>query len=232
MPTRYLKPGIRDSESIERLSPLTEVLYYRLLVTVDDFGRFDARAAMIKAQCFPVKESVNAKSCASMIAELQAIGLIDVYQVDGKSVLQVCKWDNVPRAKESKYPDKPTDVIQVHTSVCNTHTNLPLTVTVTETETVTKTADKPLEGFDKFWTQYPNTDRKQAKGKCLDVWRKAGAELEAEVILTHIDRLKKSNDWTKNNGEYIPAPLVYLNQKRWQGSTIVESGKSEYAGAI
>ena len=39
MPTRYLKPGIRDSESIEKLSHIAEILYYRLIVTVDDFGR-------------------------------------------------------------------------------------------------------------------------------------------------------------------------------------------------
>jgi len=71
MPTRYLKPGIRDSEAIDALSPLTEVFYYRLLVTVDDFGRFDARPAMIKAQCFPIRDSVNAKSCALMLSELQ-----------------------------------------------------------------------------------------------------------------------------------------------------------------
>ena len=56
MPTRYLKAGIRDSETIDRLSSAAEVLYYRLLVTVDDFGRYDARPAMLKAACFPIKE--------------------------------------------------------------------------------------------------------------------------------------------------------------------------------
>jgi hypothetical protein len=229
MPTRYLKPGIRDSEAIDALSPLTEVFYYRLLVTVDDFGRFDARPAMIKAQCFPIRDSVNAKSCALMLSELQTSGLIDVYEVDGKTVLQVCKWDNVPRAKESKYADKPADGLQMHTTVCNLNTNVPLTVTETVTET--KTADEPL-GFTRFWKTYPNTQRKQSKGKCQEVWKKVGAEGDAGVIVAHVDRLKKSPDWVKNGGEFIPAPLVYLNQKRWQGVEIETTSASEFAGSI
>ena len=52
MPTRYLKPGIRDSELIDGLSAEAEVLFYRLLVTVDDFGRANARPSMVKAACF------------------------------------------------------------------------------------------------------------------------------------------------------------------------------------
>lgn len=139
MPTRYLKPGIRDSELIDRLSPLAETLFYRLLVTVDDFGRFDARAAMIKAQCFPVKDSVTAKQCGQMLKEIADAGLIVIYEVDGRILLQVQKWDNAPRAKESKYPQPNTSAIQLHTDVRIPRTVLPVTVTVTETETETET---------------------------------------------------------------------------------------------
>lgn len=139
MPTRYLKPGIRDSELIDRLSPLAETLFYRLLVTVDDFGRFDARAAMIKAQCFPVKDSVTAKQCGQMLKEIADAGLIFLYEVDGRILLQVQKWDNAPRAKESKYPQPNASSIQLHTDVRIPRTVLPVTVTVTETVTKTET---------------------------------------------------------------------------------------------
>ena len=228
MPTRYLKAGIRDSELIDSLSPLAETFYYRLIVTVDDFGRFDARPAMIKAQCFPIKESVTVKNCSDMLKELSACGLIDVYEVDGKSVLQVCKWDNVPRAKESKYADKPTDANIPHTNVCKFPASVPLTVT----ETVTKTPAQAPAGFDNFWNEYPNTHRKQSKGKCLEVWQKAKAEPNAELIVSHIARLKASPDWQKNNGEFIPAPLVYLNQRRWDGAVEKQSESGILAGAI
>lgn len=137
MPTRYLKPGIRDSESIDRLSPLAEVLYYRLLVTVDDFGRFDARASMVKSSCFPVRESMTVNKCADLLAELAKNGNIQVYEVDGKPFMQVTKWDNVPRSKESKFPAPTDECIQVHASADESHTVLPVTGTGTGTETKT-----------------------------------------------------------------------------------------------
>jgi hypothetical protein len=71
MPTRYLKAGIRDSESIDNLSPQAENLFYRLLVSVDDYGRFDARPAMIKANCFPIKDFVSINKCKDLLEELE-----------------------------------------------------------------------------------------------------------------------------------------------------------------
>ena len=134
MPTRYLKPGIRDSEPIDRLRPVTECLFYRLLVTVDDYGRFDARPSMVKAQCFPIKESCSIESCAAMLDELASHGLIALYTIDGKPYLQMQKWDNAPRAKESKYPSITDERAQMHTCVCKPRTLLPETETETETE--------------------------------------------------------------------------------------------------
>ena len=135
MPTRYLKPGIRDSEAIDRLRPAAEVLFYRLLVTVDDFGRADARPAMVKAACFPIKESVDATGCAELLDELADAALIDLYAVDGKPYLQMRKWDNAPRAKESRFPPMHDGCMRMRASVCAPRTLLPETVTGTGTET-------------------------------------------------------------------------------------------------
>ena len=134
MPTRYLKPGVRDSEAIESLSPEAEILFYRLIVTVDDFGRFDGRPAMVKAHCFPVK-NITQDRCSELMADLSAAGLLTIYSIDGKPYLQMCKWDNVPRAKVSKYPACADGCAQVHTHANIPRTLLPVTVTVTETET-------------------------------------------------------------------------------------------------
>lgn len=137
MPTRYLKAGVRDSEAIDLLSPLAETLFYRLLVTVDDFGRFDARPSMIKAQCFPIKIAVTPDICERLLIELSAAGLVVAYCVDGKPCLQVQKWDNKPRASESKFPEMQSGCIQMYTSAKHLHADVPLTVTGTGTKTGT-----------------------------------------------------------------------------------------------
>lgn len=102
-----------------------------------------------------------------------------------------------------------------------------------EKETPQPPAGEPA-GFLDFWQAWPNTDRKQAKGKCLEAWKKAHAERDAAVIVAHVERMKGSKDWQKNNGDFVPAPLVYLNQRRWDGASasdqLGESGL--FAGVI
>lgn len=56
MPNRIIKESICRSEEIDSLSWFEEVLFYRLIVTCDDFGRYDGRAKIIKGSCFPLKD--------------------------------------------------------------------------------------------------------------------------------------------------------------------------------
>jgi uncharacterized protein YdaU (DUF1376 family) len=90
-------------------------------------------------------------------------------------------------------------------------------------------------GFEKFWQVWPKSDRKQAKGLCLKAWKKAGAERHAADILAHIEACKRSENWSKEGGQFIPAPLVYLNQKRWEGAELAESvaaGESKFGSGF
>lgn len=73
-------------------------------------------------------------------------------------------------------------------------------------------------GFARFWLVWPKTSRKESRGECLKAWKRAGAEAIAETVVAHVERLKTGVGWTKNGGEFVPAPLVYLNQRRWDGA--------------
>lgn len=141
MPTRYLKPGIRDSERMEAISdPNAEILYYRLLVSVDDYGRTDGRPLMVKSLCFPVRMRATADKCANWLKDLERAGLLRIYEADGKPYIQIEKWDNKPRAEHSKYPEPPT-------LADNCMQMLPVTVTVTGTKTETENKKPALARF-------------------------------------------------------------------------------------
>lgn len=86
-------------------------------------------------------------------------------------------------------------------------------------------------GFSEFWEAWPASDRKQAKGKCLEAWKKSGCEKVKDEIIRHVGRMKACDDWRKNGGAFIPAPLVYLNQRRWEGAGEM-AGADIFAGAI
>ncbi len=69
------------------------------------------------------------------------------------------------------------------------------------------------ERFAEFWTAYP---RKVGKGAALKAWMKLkpSAELLAK-ILTAIEQQKKTAQWQRDDGQYIPHPLTWINQGRW-----------------
>ena len=82
-----------------------------------------------------------------------------------------------------------------------------------------KTPIPPSGAFLKFWGAWPKHERKHSQGKCWSVWLKADLDQQAEAILAHVEGLKGSEGWQKG---FIPAPLVYLNQRRWEGAETVE----------
>lgn len=80
-----------------------------------------------------------------------------------------------------------------------------------------------MQGFDAFWAAWPRSTRKGAKAACLKVWTKNYCETCADQIVKHVDWMKTTDDWRKNAGAFIPAPLVYLNQQRWDGAEVPEA---------
>jgi hypothetical protein len=79
-----------------------------------------------------------------------------------------------------------------------------------------------MKMFDEFWKQWPSSPRKGAKAKCKQVWIKTYCDTQADQILKHLAWMKTTEQWLKSNGAFIPAPLVYLNQQRWDGAEVPE----------
>lgn len=110
MPNRILKESICRSEEIDSLSWLEEVLFYRLIVNCDDYGRFDARIKIIKGQCFPLKD-ITEKDIEKALSKLSAVGLVRVYEAQGRPTLQLVTWEQHQRIRnqKSKYPEYTQD---------------------------------------------------------------------------------------------------------------------------
>ena len=105
MPNRIIKESICTSDSLNCLSWFEEVLFYRLIVNCDDYGRFDGRTAVIKNRLFPLKENLTLKTVENAINKLATIGLVALYVFEGKPFLYLPTWNehqNV-RAKRSKW---------------------------------------------------------------------------------------------------------------------------------
>lgn len=110
MPNRILKESICRSEEIDSLSWFEEVLFYRLIVICDDFGRYDGRTKIIKGSCFPLKD-VTEKDIDKALDKLSAVGLVRVYKAQGRPYLQLVTWAEHQRIRnqKSKYPEYTCD---------------------------------------------------------------------------------------------------------------------------
>jgi hypothetical protein len=76
--------------------------------------------------------------------------------------------------------------------------------------------------FEKFWESWPRSIRKGAKSTCKKKWDKLNLDLQVETILAHVNYMKTTDAWKKSDGAFIPAPLVYINQMRWDGAEVPE----------
>ena len=106
MPNRILKESICRSEEIDFLSWFEEVLFYRLIVTCDDYGRYDGRAKVIKGTCFPLKD-ITEKDIDKALSKLSVVGLVKIYEIQEKPYLQLITWGEHQRIRnqKSKYPE-------------------------------------------------------------------------------------------------------------------------------
>lgn len=70
------------------------------------------------------------------------------------------------------------------------------------------------ERFEIFWNAYP---RKVGKGAAEKAFKKhkPGGDL-LETMLKAISAQKRSEQWQRDGGQFIPYPATWLNQRRWE----------------
>ena len=82
--------------------------------------------------------------------------------------------------------------------------------------------------FERFWTAYPGprkTDRRKCREKFAAILRESGdPDAMLERMLDGIGRWRKSRDWSEDGGAYICAPLVWLNNERWDAEVAPATG--------
>ena len=66
--------------------------------------------------------------------------------------------------------------------------------------------------FLQFWMAYPV---KKAKGDALAAWRRAKGKPPLDDLLAAIERQRRSSEWTKDGGKFIPHPATWLRRGQW-----------------
>ena len=247
---RTIKPDFWRDEELSGVSAEAALLAIGLLNHADDEGYFNANPKLIESDVFPLREL----SCSTtvLITELSEIGYLELFKgADGKQYgrirnfakHQVINKKNTSKIKHLHHIEadsrSPTVALLVGMEGNGRviegsaeGATPPVVIPFEKPEKPEKQNSEFTEWFLKFWDVWPKTDRKEAKGKCFASWKKSKAESQAVEIIAHVERLKLTQSWTKNNGEFIPSPLVYLNQQRWEGADTAAAVSPLIAGAI
>lgn len=94
--------------------------------------------------------------------------------------------------------------------------------------------DGVVESFDSFWSAYPRKVNKPAARKAFTKLKPDAALMAA--ILSAIGMQRRSEQWAKDQGRFIPHPATWLRGERWKddmgeaGATTQQGTKSP-AGA-
>jgi hypothetical protein len=223
VPNRIVREGILRSERVEKLSPLAELTYRRLMSAADDFGRFTANPTLIRAAVYPLRlDRVSNEEVAEHLAECERAGLIHLYEALGKRYLEILDFGQRTRATASKWPSpdgQPADTRPPHdgqmTVIRPSRDCHPRTETETDTET---------EAFD-------------ASGLSESLYelhpKKAGKILAQQALIEALSKtpdIRKlarlieerhaawcaSPDWRKENGRYAPKLADWLRDHGWE----------------
>lgn len=74
--------------------------------------------------------------------------------------------------------------------------------------------------FERFWTAYPKKVGKRAAQKKFEALKP-----DLEQCLRAIEHQKRSEQWRKDGGQFIPHPATWLNEGRWEDAPKVEIGR-------
>ena len=87
------------------------------------------------------------------------------------------------------------------------------------------------ELFARFWDVYP---KKKSKGSAEKWFQKNKPSSDmVDIMIDKITQLKRTEQWGKNGGQFIPYPSTWLNNKGWEDEIsqedIVETDEEETA---
>jgi len=229
MPNRILKESICTSDEIDRLSAFQETVFYRLIVSCDDYGRMDARPKILASKLFPLKD-IRAAQIEDALRALTSAELVTLYEVDGKPFLQMKTWDRHQqiRAKKSKFP-APSGGMIAHDINCNQmisdDSKCPRNPIQSESNpnpnTNAKTHAREDDGFEEFWNAYPKKSG-DIRTAYMEYIGAVDSGVEPSALLEAAQELADADE---DEVRFAPSAEKWLRNKGWLQKPNVKANK-------
>lgn len=214
---RTIKPEFPQSESIGKLSRDARLLYIQLWTIVDDAGRARAASRMLASLLYPYDDDAP-KLIDKWLTELEHHACIRRYEIDGSKFLDIPNWlkhQKIDRPSPSRLPAyrEPSSDPRESSRVLDADLG-PRTMDQeadlgpeNARSSALVASDWPAEGFETFWSTFPNKVGKADALKAYERAKKRGIPW-SEFWAGLLRYVNKTDDRPWCN------PATWLNQDR------------------
>jgi hypothetical protein len=221
---RTIKPEFFTSEDVVAMSPLARLLFIGLWCEADKEGRLTWKPKTFKMRYLPADDCDVEALCAELVSQ----GVVKLYGDGLAYVPSFTTHQHInPRESASNLPDP--DACSTRAPRVSTRAS-----TVSDAQGGRKEGKEgndasERDGFDDFWSQYPN---KKAKADAYKAWSKLKPDEALQAsILKAIALQCQGADWLKEGGRFVPHASTWLNGKRWlDGDSSTQA--PAWAGAV
>ncbi len=220
---RYLKPEFFTDEDLAELPLEARVLYAGLWCYADRDGRLEDRPKYLKAMIFPYdRVEIEKNLCLLSKPKNSGRPFIQRYSIEEKNFIQILSWEKHQSPhhteRDSIIPPAPPLTTKDKEKDKEKYASPELELNNREIPVKEPLSLKP---FELFWNYYP---KKKNKGDAEKAWLKIKPSIELQQKITQkLDLLKKSEDWMKDGGKWIPYPASWLNAKGWEDQVKAET---------
>lgn len=161
-----------------------------------------------------VMQSIKVLESEGIIKVERKLGAGSSYSFPGLNTDQSADTDQSANTDQSVNTDADQSVFTDHHQSVNTDTNQEIQSVIKPiSPSATKTPSVPIT-FDQFYAAYP---KKKGKQDAERAWNKLKPNSELAIEIIHsLERATKSQDWLKDEGQFIPYPATWLNGRRWE----------------
>jgi hypothetical protein len=215
---RTIKPQFWLDENLGTIPRDARLMYIGLWNLSDDTGIFQWRPLQIKAQIFPYDYDITEDNINNWLQNLIDTSDIEKFEYNGKWYGRINSFlDHQDIKNPSKWTFLETNGKKktLPQSYPSTTPALPVGKKKRVIGKKKRVIGKELEEkFNRFWDVYP---KKKSKGQAKSVFYRINpAEQLLATMLAKIEQAKKSDDWVKEGGKFIPYPATWLNAEGWE----------------
>jgi hypothetical protein len=215
MPARLLRDWT-DSDRFDGITAEAERMFVRLLMKADDYGRFHAEPRRLKAALYPLIENLRQDALIRWLDELSTRQLVFLYESDDhRQLLAIPRFGQRLKQSVPKFPPPPGMPADWRPTEGSSGKSpeVPAVFVFGDGGGDATSPAKPAGGFDAFYAAYPRKVKPKDARKAWDKLKPDDA-LQSR-ILSAIGQQRKSPQWQKDGGQFIPYPATWLNAGEW-----------------